>query len=175
METALRRIIAMAPDLEPDPEDYDDTEAASARGIEAGAWEAAKIARQALGMKAMPAVTIRAADLRTGDLLDLEGDPIADPDGAVPFKAEYFAVTGREMEKPDCCRVDFDDRSVRFPPDHPVKLAPLGRDETLAAIHDDLDWRDGAEPEPGSLLALWIAHHGIDWHAVKAEASKATE
>lgn len=48
MQVALIEIVNMAPEEEPDVEDYDDTESASSRGIEVGHWEAAEIARKAL-------------------------------------------------------------------------------------------------------------------------------
>mgnify|MGYP001610938532 CR=1 FL=1 len=48
---ALEAIIANAPDEEPNLEEYDDTESASTKGVEVGAWEAAVIAKKALWRK----------------------------------------------------------------------------------------------------------------------------
>lgn len=49
LEIALQAIVALAPEKEPERENYDDTESAFNNGEECGAWEAAKIARKALG------------------------------------------------------------------------------------------------------------------------------
>ncbi len=45
---ALENIVAQAPEDEPEPEDYDDTESAYSNGHEVASWEAAETARDAL-------------------------------------------------------------------------------------------------------------------------------
>lgn len=65
---------------------------------------------------------VTAADLKEGDMVDLEGDPYAngeDTQHIAPF--ELFVVRGVERETADCVRVDFDNLSVGFPPNHRLR------------------------------------------------------
>lgn len=73
----------------------------------------------------------RVQDLQEGDMVDLEGDPYADPEGEEPdcddcasrrdsYKYEFEEVMGVEQETPDCVRVDFIMDSIGFPTDHQV-------------------------------------------------------
>ena len=70
----------------------------------------------------------RAADLRPGDCVDLDGDPIADPGRNQPGLEFELAVVGAVVrEAPDCVAVYFDGYpGWGFPPGH---LLPVhGRD-----------------------------------------------
>lgn len=62
----------------------------------------------------------RPLDLRAGDMVDLEGDPYADPDHDIQsFQFLYMEVTVVEQETPECVRVNFADwDSCGFPVDH---------------------------------------------------------
>ncbi len=71
--------------------------------------------------------------LREGDLVDLEGDPIATKPGKDPdhlscimaLEFEYCVVEGSERETPGCVRVDFENfDSCGFPPGHLVRRRP---------------------------------------------------
>lgn len=65
------------------------------------------------------------AELRPGDMVDLEGDLYADPEWSDPgFPHEFATVIGIEREAPDCVRVDFDGGAFGFPPSHMVPAAP---------------------------------------------------
>lgn len=62
-------------------------------------------------------------DLHPGDKLDLEGDPVADPQNDKPeLEYEYVTVVAVEQETADCIRVDGDNVSCGFPPDHEVQV-----------------------------------------------------
>ena len=69
--------------------------------------------------------TKRVDALRLGDMVDLQGDKHADPNGDHPeYEFEYVSVIGTERETPGCVRVDFSDGGSRgFPPGHELKLA----------------------------------------------------
>lgn len=64
------------------------------------------------------------ADLSVGDLVDLEGDPYADPgkDSMSPFIYEYERVDNVERETADCIRIDFNSTSIGFPPNHLLRV-----------------------------------------------------
>ena len=65
-------------------------------------------------------------NLKPGDMVDLYGDPFADPnyDPGSGFAFELEIVAEVEAETPECWRVDFNSGfSCGFPPDHLVKLA----------------------------------------------------
>jgi hypothetical protein len=76
---------------------------------------------------------IRAGDVREGDLLDFEGDSIVDPECAgelfdptppasvTILWAEYARVDSVEREAADCVRIDTDQGSYGFPPDHEIE------------------------------------------------------
>lgn len=65
----------------------------------------------------------KVADLREGDLVDLEGDPFADPKRNKPeYQFEYATVVEYELESPDCMCIYFESTSVGFPPDHMVEV-----------------------------------------------------
>jgi hypothetical protein len=76
---------------------------------------------------------IRARDLRPGDLLDLEGDPYADPRGdSLSADGEHFygfeyelaeVVEPVEFETPTCVVVHTDMVSCGFPPDHEINVS----------------------------------------------------
>lgn len=60
-------------------------------------------------------------DLKPGDVIDLEGDPFADPDLCPDFEYEHVIVAGGELETATCYRLDIEGcNSVGFPSDHMV-------------------------------------------------------
>ena len=74
-----------------------------------------------------------AADLRVGDIVDLEGDKFADRNNDnIDFEYEYQTVAEVnhdtcEYQDGDCIAIGFEGfGTVGFPPDHPVKR--VGRD-----------------------------------------------
>lgn len=71
-----------------------------------------------------PPTTIKQIkDLEEYDLLDLEGDEYADPDGDTPIlEFELAVVIDTERETADCIRVDTNHGSFGFPPDHEVEV-----------------------------------------------------
>lgn len=67
--------------------------------------------------------------LAVGDLIDLEGDPFADPHHTDPdhlclHEFEYvlvgdlFGYGPGELETPDCYRLDYEGGACGFPPEH---------------------------------------------------------
>jgi hypothetical protein len=62
-------------------------------------------------------------DLKAGDLIDLENDRYADPDGVkVEYQSEYSEVDEIDQETDTCIVVYFTStQAVGFPPDHKVK------------------------------------------------------
>lgn len=63
-----------------------------------------------------------AQDVREGDLLDFEGDSIADPTGTnSDFMFEFATVEAVEQETENCVRVDTDQGSYGFPPEHLIE------------------------------------------------------
>lgn len=72
----------------------------------------------------MPAyVLVAIKDLRPGDMVDLEGDKYADPDGGNAMLADRLhEVDFVEVETRGCTCVDFLDYSCGFPPDHEVRV-----------------------------------------------------
>ncbi|MGH2904893.1 MAG: hypothetical protein ACRDK7_15125 [Solirubrobacteraceae bacterium] len=67
--------------------------------------------------------TITAADIRTGLLVDLEGDPFADDlHEHTRYEWELMEVWRVKRESPDCIRVDFEEDSVGFPADHRLRV-----------------------------------------------------
>lgn len=67
-----------------------------------------------------------AADLRPGDMVDLEGDIIADPTrNRVTFNMEFQTVASVERETPNCVAVGIEGVDVfGFPPGHLVRVIP---------------------------------------------------
>lgn len=66
---------------------------------------------------------IRICDLRPGDLVDLQGDKFADPNGTNPrFDCEYACVHEIKKETIACICVYFDGCAFGFPPNHIVKV-----------------------------------------------------
>ena len=67
--------------------------------------------------------TRRAADLKPGDMIDLEGDKFADPNrDHVAFQCEYGVVAEVDRETPECVAVYVDGvDSFGFPPDHLIR------------------------------------------------------
>ena len=63
-------------------------------------------------------------DLKRGDLVDLEGDRFADPQGNNPmFQTELMHVTNVTRETEACTAVAFEGWDVcGFPPDHVVTV-----------------------------------------------------
>lgn len=67
--------------------------------------------------------SISARDVQAGDLVDLQGDKIADVNGEHPeFEFEYARCIGTERETADCVRLDFESDSFGFPPDHLLSI-----------------------------------------------------
>lgn len=71
----------------------------------------------------------RADQVQVGDLIDLEGDEFADPNrnglsvtGDFDFTFEFAYVEEVERETPGCIRIDTDQGSYGFPPDHMLKM-----------------------------------------------------
>jgi hypothetical protein len=67
----------------------------------------------------------RISELEPGDLVDLEGDPFADPptDPDTFWTYEYGIVSELEIETPDCTLVYFENGpNVGFPPNHVVTV-----------------------------------------------------
>ncbi len=73
----------------------------------------------------------RVEDLQPGDMVDLEGDAYADPEGEEPdceacasrrdfYKYEFEEVHGVEQETPDCVVVSFGMDAIGFPTGHRV-------------------------------------------------------
>jgi hypothetical protein len=61
--------------------------------------------------------------LRPGQLVDLAGDPFADPHQDHPrYEWEFMEVVEVERESPNCIRVAFEDDSIGFPPSHVLKV-----------------------------------------------------
>jgi hypothetical protein len=70
--------------------------------------------------------TIRADSVMCGDLIDLAHDPHADPEQREHiFAYEYARVVDYERETDDCIRIDFEDTSIGFPPDHELVVGKL--------------------------------------------------
>ena len=67
---------------------------------------------------------LRADQLKVGDYVDLEGDPIADPDrDTVAFEFEWQEVASVEQETPDCIVIGLEGSGgVGFPPNHLIKV-----------------------------------------------------
>jgi hypothetical protein len=72
-----------------------------------------------------------ASELRPGDLVDLEGDPFADPDRAnVSLASEFQRVATVDRETPNCVAVGFEGfDAVGFPAGHHVRVVDC---QTLA-------------------------------------------
>lgn len=70
-------------------------------------------------------VEVEVRHLEPGDLIDLEGDPHADPDSDnITFEFEFACVYQIEHETPGCVRVDLvEGGSFGFPHDHKVTHA----------------------------------------------------
>lgn len=71
--------------------------------------------------------TCRIRDLKPGDMVDLEGDPFADPGGenttAHGFDCELATVMEVDHETPACTAIGFEGFDiVGFPPDHTVPV-----------------------------------------------------
>ena len=62
---------------------------------------------------------VRAKNIRPGDVVDLEGDPYANPDSEdVAFRYEHALVLNVERETPECVRLDLAHESYGFPVAH---------------------------------------------------------
>lgn len=84
----------------------------------------------------MSHATKAAHELRTGDLIDLEGDPYATTPGedmsasdrkahestVLTFEFEYATVESVEPETPDCFVIHTSLTSFACPPDHTFKI-----------------------------------------------------
>ena len=72
-------------------------------------------------LKGIPRQTVET--LRPGDLVDLEGDPYADPLADHPYDTEHLTVADIVRETPYCYVVHFEGGpSVGFPPDHTLPV-----------------------------------------------------
>lgn len=73
-----------------------------------------------------PDTPVPVEELQPGDLIDLEGDPYADPGRAeIMFESEYAVVTeAPELETADCTLVHTDAGSYGFPRGHRVPRSP---------------------------------------------------
>ncbi len=67
--------------------------------------------------------TIKASELKEGDMIDLEGDKFADPNNDnAALECEYCIVEGIEQETPECIVIYTQHVNVAVPTDHPIKL-----------------------------------------------------
>ena len=67
-------------------------------------------------------------DVKEGDILDLEGDSIADPGSTHPLlRNDWQVVVSTERETPECVTIYFPDFTCAFPAGHLVQL----KEETL--------------------------------------------
>jgi hypothetical protein len=82
-------------------------------------------------------IEVKAADIRIGDRVDLEGDDIADWDGRL-VACELATVTGSVRETADCVRVDFEDESFGFPPEHLLRIVPRTADRGWEHVREYL-------------------------------------
>jgi hypothetical protein len=63
------------------------------------------------------------SDLKVGDLCDLSGDPLADPDRTPALEFEYAEIIAIAVETSDCIAVEFADYDVvGFPPEYVVRV-----------------------------------------------------
>jgi hypothetical protein len=71
-----------------------------------------------------PATNKPAHAIEPGDLIDLEGDPYADPHGDNPrFETEWIPVVRVERETPACVRLDLEaEDSYGFPAQHLIRV-----------------------------------------------------
>lgn len=76
------------------------------------------------------------SDLRIGDAIDLEGDPIADPDrDTILFQCELVTVASYIRETPQCVAIGIEGVDViGFPPEHRVQRMPREQ------LHPGEDW-----------------------------------
>ena len=69
-----------------------------------------------------PPLRLPASEIKPGHILDLEGDPFADPDDddehSNSFEFEYAHVWEATRETEDCVALGGDSWFVGFPPDH---------------------------------------------------------
>jgi hypothetical protein len=76
----------------------------------------------------MDPTTMRVDELREGDMVDLEGDPFADPDRSEDWLHYEFAVVAdTERETDECVRVDCLGVCFGAPPDHRVLVIDRDR------------------------------------------------
>jgi hypothetical protein len=79
---------------------------------------------------------VQAGDLRPGQFVDLEEDPLADPDCEHRrYEWEFMEVIAVHRETPDGVRVDFDGVSIGFPADY-----------VLSVLNDERSGTPGARP-----------------------------
>jgi len=125
-------------------------------------------------------------DLLPGDMIDLEGDPYADPPGnpdALSLVFEYAVVGDVVPETSECIRIDtVEHGSFGFPPDHAVKVSREIAFFLEKAKHievGDLFIRDGkrhrvieVRPAIAPIVAIEIRVDGIDgpiWFGTESE------
>ena len=71
----------------------------------------------------MPDRMVMAVELKAGDLMNLEDDKYADPDGTnQTFPYEYVVVDRVVIESKECVRVETEVDHFGFPPDHLIKV-----------------------------------------------------
>jgi hypothetical protein len=69
----------------------------------------------------------KVSELVIGDMVDLENDPIADPNGDHPeFKFTFLEVREIEKESETCICLSFDNFTCGFPLDHEVEVTVEG-------------------------------------------------
>lgn len=64
----------------------------------------------------------RVDELRPGDRVDLQNDPIADNGEHPEFEFEFLEVAEIDCETPECTVVYFNNFTCGFPPDHWVDV-----------------------------------------------------
>lgn len=60
-------------------------------------------------------------DVEVGDMIDLEDDPYADPEGNVEFTFAFAGVDEVEKQDVDCIVLHTTQGSFGFPPDHLIE------------------------------------------------------
>jgi hypothetical protein len=70
-----------------------------------------------------PMVQKRIDEIVPGDMIDLENDPIADPDGDhIQFKSELYMTEEIQRESDDCIVLYSQSGNFAFPPEHIVNV-----------------------------------------------------
>ena len=104
--------------------------------------------------------TIRAAELRVGDPIDLSGDAYADPEGmSTYFDCEYATVVSIDHETAGCVAIGIEGVDLfGFPVDHPVRLMRRGGHWPRCPFCES-----NGESGPAEYLAPQLFGDGYTW------------